>query len=150
MAHTFTDLVTHAVFSTSERAPFLSDAIRPDVHAYIGGILRELCATPIAIGGTSDHIHLLFRLPADKSVADCLRIVKTNSSRWIKEKWSDQRTFAWQRGYGAFSVSQSQRQTVIDYIANQAEHHKKWSFEQEFMTLLRKSDVEYDPRFVFG
>ena len=100
MAHTFTDLLVHVVFSTSERRPFLSDTIRPDVHAYIGGILREMRAKPIAIGGTSDHVHLLVGLSAEIAVADCLRVVKTNSSRWLKEEMAGTARFllaAWLR-----------------------------------------------------
>ena len=150
MAHTFTDLLTHVVFSTSEREPFLSDSMRPDVHAYIGGILRELRATPIAIGGTADHVHLLFLLPTDKSVADCLRIVKANSSRWIKERWAEQRTFAWQRGYGAFSVSQSNRAAVIRYVEDQARHHMQTSFRDEFVALLKKHGVEFEEEYLSG
>ena len=96
MAHTFTSLLTHIVFSTHLRAPLISDAIRADLHSYLGGILRELHATPIAIGGTPDHVHLLTRLPADLAVADCRRVIKTNSSRWVKEKWPERRSFGWQ------------------------------------------------------
>jgi REP element-mobilizing transposase RayT len=96
MAHTFTSILVHAIFSTSGRAPLLTGAIRPEVHAYLGGILRQLEAVPIVIGGTADHVHLLTCLPADLAVADCLRVVKTNSSRWVKERWPQQRSFAWQ------------------------------------------------------
>ena len=110
MAHTYTSLLIHVIFSTSGRAPLLTDAMRLDLHAYLGGILREMDAVPIAIGGTADHVHLLIRLPANLALADCLRIVKTNSSRWVKERWPQQRKFAWQGGYGAFSVSESRRQ----------------------------------------
>ena len=116
MAHTYTSLLTHVVFSTSGRVPLLTDAIRLDVHSYLGGILRELDAIPIAIGGTADHVHLLTRLPANLALADCMRIVKTNSSRWVKERWPQQRKFSWQGGYGAFSVSESRRAVVIRYI----------------------------------
>jgi putative transposase len=100
MAHTLTNLLTHAVFSTSGRVPFLADETRSDVHAYIGGILRELKAIPIAIGGTADQVHLLTRLPSGLALADCMRILKANSSRWIKERWPVQRAFAWQAGIG--------------------------------------------------
>ena len=149
MAHTFTSLLTHAVFSTSERRPFLSEANRADAHAYIGGILKNLWADPIPIGGTSDHVHLLMRLPADLSVADCLCVVKSNSSRWIKERWPERRLFSWQGGYGAFTVSESNRGAVIQYIQNQEQHHRRISFQEEFLALLKKHGVEFDERYVW-
>jgi len=147
MAHTYTSILVHAVFSTSSRAPLLTNDMRPEMHAYLGGILRELKAVPIVIGGTADHVHLLLRLPADLAVADCLRVVKTNSSRWAKERW--QRPFAWQGGYGAFSVSESRRDTVIRYIQNQEEHHRRISFQEEFLKLLRSHAVEFDERYIW-
>jgi putative transposase len=149
MAHTFTNILIHAVFSTSGRSPLLPDTIRPNVHAYLGGILRELHAVPVAIGGTADHVHLLTRLPADLAVADCMRIVKTNSSRWVKERWSQRRSFAWQSGYGAFAVSESRRAAVVRYIENQAEHHKRISYQDEFLKLLRSHGVDFDARYVW-
>lgn len=148
MAHTFTNILVHAVFSTSGRVPLLGDAIRPDVHAYIGGILRELHATPIAVGGTADHVHLLTRLPADLAFAECMRVVKANSSRWLKQRWPQRRHFAWQGGYAAFSVSESRRSAVIRYINHQAQHHRRISFEEEFLGLLRKHGVEFDERYI--
>ena len=116
----------------------------------IGGILRELRATPIAVGGTTDHVHLLTRLPADLAVADCLRVIKTNSSRWVKGKWPERRSFGWQGGYGAFSVSESNRANVIRYIEGQARHHLRISFQDEFLGLLRKHGVEFDERYIWG
>jgi len=149
MAHTFTSLLTHVVFSTAEPRPVLSDELRPGAHAYIGGILRNLRARPIAVGGTPDHVHLLIRLPADLSVADCLRVVKTNSSRWIKEQWPERRLFSWQGGYGAFTVSESNREAVIQYILDQEQHHQRISFQDEFMALLKKHEVEFDARYIW-
>jgi len=149
MAHTYTSLLIHVIFSTSGRTPLLTDAIRLDVHAYLGGILRELDAIPIAIGGTADHVHLLTRLPANLDLADCLRIAKTNSSRWVKERWPQQRKFAWQGGYGAFSVSESRRAAVIRYIRDQAQHHRRISFQDEFLALLKNHRVEFDERYVW-
>jgi REP element-mobilizing transposase RayT len=149
MAHTYTSLLIHVIFSTSGRTPFPCDAIRLDVHAYLGGILRELDAIPIAIGGTADHVHLLTRLPANLALADCLRIVKTNSSRWVKERWPQQRKFAWQGGYGAFSVSESRRAAVIRYIRDQAQHHRRISFQDEFLALLKNHRVEVDERYLW-
>ena len=142
-------MLTHAVFSTSGRAPFLDDGMQPDVHAYLGGILRELHAVPIAIGGTADHVHLLMGLPADLAVSDCMRVVKTNSSRWIKERWPERRSFAWQGGYGAFSVSESRRGAVIRYIQDQALHHRRISFQDELRSLLKNHRVEFDERFMW-
>ncbi|MGO9326311.1 MAG: IS200/IS605 family transposase [Terracidiphilus sp.] len=149
MAHTYTGLLIHIIFSTSGRAPLLTDAIRLDVHAYLGGILRELDAIPVAIGGTTDHVHLLTRLPANLALADYLRIVKTNSSRWVKERWPQQRKFAWQGGYGAFSVSESRRAAVIRYIRDQAQHHRRISFQDEFLALLKNHRVEFDERYIW-
>jgi REP element-mobilizing transposase RayT len=149
MAHTFTSLLAHVVFSTSERRPFLSEAIRPDAHAYIGGILRQLRAVPIAIGGTPDHVHLLIRLPPNLALPDCLRVVKTNSSRSINERWPERRFFSWQGGYGAFTVSESNREVVIQYIQDQEQHHRRISFQEEFLALLRKHRVEFDERYVW-
>jgi putative transposase len=144
MAHTFTNLLTHAVFSTSDRVPLLTKAIQADMHAYLGGILNEMHAIPVAIGGTADHVHLLMRLPADLAVADCLRIVKANSSRWVKQRWPERRSFAWQGGYGAFSVSESNRGTVIRYIRDQERHHQRISFKEELLALLGRHRVEFD------
>ena len=149
MAHTFTNLLTHVVFSTSGRAPYLADEIRSDVHAYIGGILRELKATPIVIGGTSDHVHLLTRVPADMTLADCMRVVKANSSRWLKQRWPEQRAFAWQGGCGAFSVSESNRGAVIRYIEDQVQHHRRISFQDEFLVLLKRHGVDFDERYIW-
>jgi REP element-mobilizing transposase RayT len=149
MAHTFTSLLTHVTFSTHGRAPLIVDAIRADLHSYLGGILRELRATPIVIGGATDHVHLLTTLPADRAVADCLRVIKTNSSRWVKEKWPERRSFGWQSGYGAFSVSESNRANVIRYIQGQARHHLKISFQDEFLGLLKKHGVEFDERYIW-
>lgn len=149
MAHTFTSILVHATFSTSGRTPLLTDEIRPDLHAYLGGILRQLRTVPIVIGGTADHVHLLARLPADLAVADCLRVLKTNSSRWVKERWPQRRSFAWQGGYGVFSVSESRRAAVIRYIQNQEQHHQRISFQGEFLKLLRNHGVEFDERYIW-
>ena len=148
MAHTFTSLLTHVTFSTHGRASLIVDLIRDDLHAYLGGILRELHGTPIVIGGTTDHVHLLTRLPADLAIADCLRVLKTNSSRWVKERWPERRSFGWQGGYGAFSVSESSRANVIRYIEGQARHHLRISFQDEFLALLRKHGVAFDERYL--
>ena len=149
MAHTYTSLLIHVTFSTSGRTPLLTDAIRLDVHAYLGGILRELDAIPIAVGGTADHVHMLIRLPANLALADCLRILKANSSRWVKQRWSQQRKFAWQGGYGAFSVSESRRAAVIRYIRDQPQHHRRISFQDEFLALLKNHRVEFDERYIW-
>ena len=149
MAHTFTNLLTHAIFSTRDRVPLIIDTVRADLHGYLGGILRELRATPVIIGGTADHAHVLMRMPADLAVADCLRILKTNSSRWVKEKWPRQRAFGWQGGYGAFSVSESSRASAIRYIAEQDRHHRKITFQDEFLSFLKKHGMKFDERYIW-
>jgi REP element-mobilizing transposase RayT len=115
----------------------------------MGGILRELHVTPIMVGDTNDHVHLLIKPPADLAISDCLRGLKTNSSRWVKEKWPEHRTFGWQCGYGAFSVSESSRQDVICYIQNQVEHHHRMTFQEEFLSFLKKHGIESDKRYIW-
>jgi REP element-mobilizing transposase RayT len=145
MSHTHASVLVHCVFSTKQRANIIPD---PEaIWRYLAVVARDHKITLLAAGGTANHTHLLMAIPPVLPLAKAVQELKASSSRWLHEHGY---RFAWQEGYGAFSVSQSQRQTVIDYIAKQAEHHKQWSFEQEFMTLLRRSRVEYDPRFVFG
>src|SRR5271157_668778 len=145
MSHTHASVLVHCVFSTKNRANIIPDC--QALWRYIAALAKGHNITLLAAGGTPNHLHLLIGVPPAVPLAKAMKELKGSSSRWLHEH---EYRFAWQEGYGAFSVSQSQRQTVIDYIDRQAEHHSKWSFEQEFMTLLRKSGVEYDPRFVFG
>ena len=122
---------------------------RPDVYAYIGCIVRQVGGTAVAIGGTADHVHLLVELPADRNVADCVRVVKTNSSRWVHERWPDRRGFAWQAGYGAFAVSASNADRVIHYIRTQEEHHQRVNYHDEFVALLRKHGIAFDEQYLW-
>ncbi len=124
--------------------------IRGDVHAYLGGIVREEGGTAVAIGGTADHVHLLMELPADRNVADCVRVVKTNSSRWVHERWPERRAFSWQAGYGAFAVSASNADRVIQYIRNQEQHHRRINYHDEFVALLRKHGIAFDERYLWS
>ncbi len=137
--------LVHCVFSTKNRAPLIPDPER--LRRYLTGIARRKNIPLIAAGGTENHLHVLLALPPALPLAKAVQDLKGNSSRWLNESI---RGFAWQRGYGAFSVSESRRQAVIAYIASQEEHHRKWTFEQEFLTLLRKSKISFDPQFVFG
>jgi REP element-mobilizing transposase RayT len=122
---------------------------RNNHHAsrYRANIVRELRATALIVNGTADHVHMLIRIRPAQAVAEVARIVKTNSSRWAHEKWRSQ--FAWQTGYGAFSVSESNVPEVSRYIANQPEHHRRRSFQQEFVAFLRKNRIAYDERYIW-
>jgi putative transposase len=145
MSHPHASVLVHCVFSTKQRLNLIPD---PEaLWRYMAVVANDHNVTLLAAGGTKNHAYLLLRLRPVVPLAKIVQELKASSSRWLREHG---RRFTWQEGYGAFSISQSQRQTLIDYIANQAEHHNKWTFEQEFMTLLKKSGAEYDPRFVFG
>ncbi|MDT5156316.1 MAG: REP-associated tyrosine transposase [Acidobacteriota bacterium] len=148
MPHTFTSLLAHIIFSTKDRAPLIAADVQPQLHAYMGGILRELKATPLIVNGVNDHVHLLVGLPPTASVSDTLRLLKANSSRWLHETY--RKPFAWQSGYGAFSVSRSNLEAVRKYIAHQEEHHRRMSFKEEFMSLLRKHNIEFDEQFIWN
>jgi putative transposase len=135
----------HVIFSTHERRPLIID--QAQMWAYIGGIVRNVGAIPMAIGGMADHAHVLASLPATMDIADFVSKVKANSSRWMNEK---ERGFAWQRGYAAFSVSVSNLAAVTRYIETQPAHHAKRDFQGEFIALLKKHNVPYDARYVFA
>jgi len=145
MAHTYTSSLFHCVFSTKQRMHILQDP--PGLWRYAAGIGKAKQIVLVTAGGTTNHLHLLIGLHPSISLSKAMQEIKGNSSRWLNET---QRRFAWQEGYGAFSVSQSQRATVIRYIDNQEEHHQKRSFEEEFVALLRKCGMSYDPKYVFG
>ena len=145
MAHTYTNLLTHALFSTKDRQPMIRPELKSDLYAYLGGIITHLRGKPVLINGPKDHVHLLFVLPGSLSLSDCMEKLKASSSKWVKER---ARGFAWQTGYTAFSVSQSKLAEVKAYIAKQEEHHRRRTYQQEVVALLKRHGVEFDPRFV--
>ncbi|MEZ5426010.1 MAG: IS200/IS605 family transposase [Pyrinomonadaceae bacterium] len=147
MSHTYTNLITHNVFGTKKRIGLISDKIKPELHAYLGGLVRELKGKPIKINGINDHVHILASLPPTVSTAEAMRFIKTNSSKWVSRKFN--RPFEWQPGYGASSVSRSGMDRVVKYIENQVEHHRKFDFRTEFLTLLKKYEVEFDKEFLW-
>ena len=140
----------HLVFSTKDREPFLRNAdIRSEMHAYLGGVSKKLDCTPVIIGGVEDHVHLLCRLARTLSQADWVKELKRVSSIWIKQRGPELAAFAWQGGYGAFSVSDSAMDKTRDYISCQEEHHKKQTFQDEYRAFLRRHALEWDERFVW-
>jgi REP element-mobilizing transposase RayT len=147
MSHTFARIHVHIIFSTKERRPTIHKQIQPELWAYMVGICRNKGIEAIAINGVSNHVHALIHLPPAIQLAKAVNFLKSNSSRWMSEHG---RKFDWQDGYGAFSVSESNRASVIRYIRDQEKHHRKFSFEQEYITFLKKHGFEYDPRYVFG
>lgn len=149
MPQSFASLHCHLVFSTKHRQPFISDAIRPHLFKYLGGIAGNHSAPLIAAGGVRDHVHLLVSLPRTASIADLLRAMKANSSRWIHEEYPNLADFRWPEGYGAFAVSYSNLDAVKVYLASQLEHHRKQSFQDEFRLLLTRHDLEWDERYVW-
>jgi REP element-mobilizing transposase RayT len=149
MAGKYLSLLVHFTWSTAGREPWLEHNIRDDLYSYIGGIMNNKNAKLISAGGMFDHIHLLASMPSTISVADFVNAVKANSSRWIHESSSLLRNFAWQEGYGAFSVSKSEENKVVRYISNQEKHHGKRTFKQELVTLLKKHEIKYDERYLW-
>jgi putative transposase len=147
VAQTCGNVVVHLIFSTKQRKPLIKPQIRSGLFAYLGGIVRQLRSTALIINGTDDHVHLLLRIRPAHSIAEIARVIKTNSSGWIHAK--GHREFAWQAGYGVFSVSESSIPAVTKYIATQDEHHKRHSFQEEFVAFLKKNKVAYDERNIW-
>jgi REP-associated tyrosine transposase len=147
MPHTYAQNVVHVVFSTKDRHKSLSPEFQPKLWAYVAGICKSLEIFVHAIGGIDDHIHLLIQTPPTMPLAKAVATIKSNSSRWANEQGHH---LTWQQGYGAFSVSASLTATVVRYIQNQQSHHKKSTFDAEFLALLKKHNIPFDPQFVFG
>lgn len=149
MPQSFGSLHFHIVFSTKNRQPLIDVELQPRLYEYIGGILRAEKSVLLAAGGMPDHVHLLVSLSRELSIAETLRLVKANSSKWIHETFPDRKLFAWQAGYGAFSVSYSNLPDVKSYLARQIEHHRVRTFQDEFRDFLRKHELEWDERYVW-
>jgi REP element-mobilizing transposase RayT len=147
MSHAYARNHLHIIFGTKGRRATIKPAFQENLWAYIRGIARNYEMDLEAIGGTENHVHLLFALPPKLSLSHALRAIKANSSKWMNENGH---LFAWQEGYAAFSVSASLVEPVVEYIRNQPEHHKKRTFEQEFLALLKKHGIAADPAQVFG
>ena len=148
MPSTYSNLLYDIVFSTKDRERVITEEFKEELYRYMAGIAREDGGSLLEIGGIEDHVHLLAKFKPSIAVSDMLRLYKTNSSKWMREEKGRER-FGWQEGYAAFSVSESQVVTVRRYIRNQAAHHRRQSFQEEFVAMLERHGVEYDPRFLW-
>ena len=142
-------MLYHIVYSTKHRRETIATEWQADLYAYIGGIIKERDGISLEIGGMPDHIHILAKLSPKLAIMDVLRDIKAVSSKWVNDRQLTRGRFEWQTGYGAFSVSQSQFDVVRTYIHNQEQHHRKTPFKSEFITLLERHQIEYDPKYVF-
>ena len=150
MSQSLAKIWTHLIFSTKERYPFLSDkTVREQLHAYMASILRNHECPTLLVGGTADHVHSLFVLSKNHSMAQVVYEVKRSSSKWIKTQGPEHRKFYWQSGYGAFSVSQSHVEQVRRYILGQERHYRKVTFQDEYREFLKRYEVEYDKRYLW-
>ena len=149
MAHTYTNILVHYVFSTKGRQNIITPEIQERLWSFMGGIARENEMVPVIVGGMSDHVHILVSLPATLSISKGIQLIKGASSKFVNENFSGPEKFQWQSGYGGFSVSISHRQDTIAYIQNQVEHHRTRTFQEEFITILKKHHIEYDERYIW-
>jgi len=149
LGQSLSNVLLHIIFSTKNRQLFIDDDIIPELYAYIISISASKGSYAHKIGGMSDHIHLLITLPRILSICDLLEELKKNSSKWIKLKGKKYKNFAWQKGYGVFSVSESQHNAVAKYIMNQREHHKTKSFQDEYREFLKLNKIPFDEKYIW-
>ena len=142
-------ILLHVVFSTKQRKPVLDDSWRDALFAYIGGTVKDHKASLLKAGGIEDHVHLLLRIHPEFAISKTVQLLKANSSKWINDNRKTSSPFQWQRGYGAFSVSQSMADTVRNYIAGRRKHHARRTYQDEYLEILRKHEIEFDLRYVF-
>lgn len=149
MGRTYTALNYHLVFSTKYRRKIIRPEFREQLYQYIGGIIRKKNGVLLEIGGIEDHVHILAGFPATIAVSDMLKFIKSNSSGWVNETIKPREKFEWQPGYAAFTVSHSQKPAVQQYIQAQPQHHRKKTFENEYLKILVAHKIQYDPQYVF-
>lgn len=150
MTHSYRAHYYHLIWSTKNREPFIAKEIQDLLYAYIGGIVKFNNGALLCAGGTENHVHLLIGLTLPDKFTDVIRDIKANSSSWLNKNLSSNQNFGWQEGYGSFSVSYSSIERVKNYINNQEEHHKVITFDEEYLQLLKKHQIQYDGRFVLG
>ena len=149
MSQSYVNLLYHVVFSTKNREPFIVEACQPRLYEYVGGIVRQHGGVPLAVNGMEDHLHLFARLRQDVALADVVRNLKASTSGWMHKVFPDLKDFTWQRGYGAFTVSESQACTVRRYVERQKVKHRHQGFKEEFVGFLRAHSVEFDERYLW-
>ena len=149
MPQSLANILVHITFSTKERRAFLIPAVRGELSAFIAAAAREYECPAIKVESVADHVHLVVSMSRKRSLSELIKRLKMSSSRWLKTKGNEFSAFQWQRGYGAFSISQSALQDVLDYLAKQEDHHKRMSFQDEFRAFLEKHGIEYDIRYVW-
>jgi len=150
MAHTYSSIYFHYIFSTKNQQKIIKDDLRERLWAFMGGIARKNDMVALAVGGVDDHVHLFLILPPRISVSKAIQLIKGGSSHWIHTTFPQYREFKWQEGYGVFSVSRSKINNLERYIKFQKEHHRVRSFREEYVALLKKHDLKYDSRYVWG
>ena len=149
MAHSYTKILIHYIFSTKNREKIMTIELQERLWAYMGGIAKGNNMKALAIGGIEDHVHLLISLPVTLSISKAIQLIKGGSSKWVHDTFPDYNKFNWQEGYGAFSVSISQIKNTIAYINRQKEHHLKESFQDEYISVLEEHVIDYDKRYVW-
>lgn len=150
MAHSYTKIIIHYVFSTKNREKIIKVELQERLWSYMGGIARKNNMKALAIGGIEDHMHLLISLPATLSISKAIQLIKGGSSKWIHDTFPNYYYFKWQKGYGAFSVDISRIRNLITYINTQKEHHCKKSYQEEYVSFLGKNVIDYDKRYIWG
>jgi putative transposase len=150
LSHTFVNALFHCVFSTKGRRQLITAPLQQRLWPFMGGIARENGMKALTVGGVEDHAHVLLSLPTTISIAQAVQRIKGGSSKWIHETFPEHQGFAWQEGYGAFSIGVSQVDDTVSYIRSQAEHHRRKTFQEEFLAFLKRHGMEYDDRYVWG
>ncbi len=149
MPQSLSNILIHLIWSTKDRHPWLEPGLREKAHAFLAGTVRQCDCEAYRVGGVADHVHLAVRLSRTLSVADLVKEIKTASSKWVKARDATLHHFAWQQGYGAFSVGMSQKDTLLHYIDTQEEHHRTHTFQDEYRSFLKKYGIDHDERYVW-